>query len=128
MKKSGVLIAALMLNINAYADFIPQEAPIPSNPGIVQQTNTDPNASTNNTDLSSAEAWLISIPSTSTTASQQVHILRKGGLPAYSQTQGNQTLVLVGPELNKTNLLQEQKIVLELLDTAGTIVPYQVMS
>jgi len=122
-----ILMASFMI-VQAYASFLPEEVPLPSNPDTSQKADVGLTISSEKVDLSSLQAWQIIVPSTPTAARRQVTILRTGGLPAYIQTQGNQTLVVVGPELNKTSLQQEQKIVLELLHTSGTIVPYQVMS
>jgi cell division septation protein DedD len=108
----------------AYADFLPDEPQAPAAPSAQQ---TDSNAVPIPSIVSTAvsQAFVISIPSTPTSAPGQVKILRKGGLPAFIQNQGNQVVVQVGPELDKSNLLQQQKIVLELLNTPGTITSYQ---
>ncbi|MDF2691568.1 MAG: hypothetical protein K0S29_1423 [Gammaproteobacteria bacterium] len=123
-----LLIASLLIMLigQAYAGFLPDEPQAPAVPSTKQTAINAANAESS--DNSAGSAWQISIPSTPTSAPAQAAILRKGGLPAYWQNQANQTVVLVGPELDKDNLLKQQKIVLELLDTPGTIVSYQVMS
>jgi cell division septation protein DedD len=107
----------------AYAGFLPNEPQAPDAPNPNQATDNSVSISSTAT-TPVAQAWVISISSTSTAAPGQVEILRKGGLPAYMENQGSQAVVLVGPNLKKDNLLQQQKIVLELLNTPGTIVPY----
>ncbi|MDF2529734.1 MAG: hypothetical protein K0Q57_614 [Gammaproteobacteria bacterium] len=127
MRKILINIALFMLAVQAYAGFLPDEPPVPAVPNT-QQASSNTSAPFGATDRPEANASVISIPSTPSAAPNQAAILRKGGLPAYWQNQAGQTVVLVGPELDKTKLLQQQKIVLELLNTPGTIVSYQVMN
>lgn len=110
----------------AYAGFIPDEPPLPTNPNTSEKANVGNGTFAEINQTPVANAWIITIPSTPTAATGQLSILRKNNLPAYIENQGGQTLLVVGPELVKSKLLQEQKIVLELLNTAGTIVPYQI--
>jgi cell division septation protein DedD len=112
----------LLFCITSFAGFLPDEVPVPASPSTNQNIANDED----NIMAPSPDVWQIVIASTPKTVADQVKILRKGGLPAYAKVQGNQASIIVGPELDKTKLQQEQKIVLELLDTAGTIVPYQI--
>lgn len=112
----------------AYAGFLPDEVPVPMNPNTTEKANLGSSSASSSVNLPIASAWAISIPTTSSAAPGQLAILHKNNLPAYQSHAANQTVIMIGPDLSKANLIQDQKLVLELLNTAGTIVPYTVMS